>query len=172
MLKLMTIIVQTTRTKGFANVTEQVFRNIATFCFIFKFQCVNCSWFGAINFVFEISPKKEVHGREVWGTRRVFNGTPSSTPCVWKSCIEVSLYIATVVGRCSILLKVTLVVITKQLWNLWTDKLLKQLKWVHFFETPYIYIFMLTCIFVTEKFLSSCRKSHLFIESKNQKSLC
>ena len=49
----------------------------------------------------EISPQKEIHGREVRGTRRVFNGTPSSNPCVWKSCIEVSSCIVMVVGRCT-----------------------------------------------------------------------
>ena len=133
MFKLMTIIVQTMCTKGFTNVTKQVIRNIAIWSFNFQFQCINCSLFCTINFVFEITPQKEVHGREAWGTHRIFNGTPSSNPRVWKTCIEVSSYIAMVVGRCSILLKVTLIVITKLLWNLWTDKLLKQLKWVHFF---------------------------------------
>lgn len=126
MFKLMTIIVQTTlitRTKGFTNDTKQVIRNIVT-----VFQCINCSWFGAINIVFGISPQKEVHGHEVWGTRRVLNGTPSSNPGVWKSCIEVSSYIAMVVGRCSILLKVNLAIIAKHLWKLWMDKLLKQVE--------------------------------------------
>ena len=118
MFKLMTIIVQTMlimHTKGFTNVTKQAIRNIATLSFNFQFQCINYSWFGAINFVFEILSQKEVHGHEVWGTHRVFNGTPSSNACVWKSCIEVSWYIAMVVGRCSILLKVNFAIITKHL---------------------------------------------------------
>ena len=72
----MDIIVQTTRTRGYANVRKQVIRNIATLSFNFQFQCINCSWFGAIKFVFELSPQKEVHGREVWRTRRVFKWHP------------------------------------------------------------------------------------------------
>ena len=125
--------------QGIRKVTKQVIRNTAALSFNFQFQCITCSWFGAINFVFEVSPQKEVHGREVWGTRSVFNGIPSSNPCAWKSCVEVSSYIAMVVGRCSILLKVTLVVITKHLWNFWTDKLLKQLKCVHFLRHLYVF---------------------------------
>ena len=116
MFELMTIIVQTMLimgTKGFANIIKQVIRNIATLSFNFQFQCINCSWFGVINFVFEVSPQKEVNEYEVWGTCRVFNGTTLSNSCVWKSCIEMSSYITMVVGRCSILLKVNLDVITK-----------------------------------------------------------
>ena len=89
MFKLMTIIVQTTlitRTKGFANVTKQVIRNIATLSFNFQFQCINYnySWFGAINFIFEISLQKEIHGREVWENARGIQWCPF----VQSMCLE------------------------------------------------------------------------------------
>ena len=88
----MIIIVQTTlitHTKGFANVTKQVMRNIATLSFNFHFSMhqLFLVWYDELC-LWDI-PQKEIHGREVRGTSRVFNGTPSSNPCVWKSCIEV-----------------------------------------------------------------------------------
>ena len=86
MFELMTSIVETTlitHTNEFTTVTKQVIKNIAALSLNFHFQCINCSWFGTINFVFETSPQKEVHWREVRGTCRVLNNTPSSNPCVW-----------------------------------------------------------------------------------------
>ena len=72
MFKWMSIIVQTTlitRTKGAANVTKQVCRNIATLSFNFQFQCINCSGFGAISFAFETSPKNS--SPWVWGLSKM-----------------------------------------------------------------------------------------------------
>ena len=48
--------------QGIRKCHKKVIRNIMTLSFYFEFQCIKCLWFGAINFVLDISPQKKSIG--------------------------------------------------------------------------------------------------------------